>query len=241
MVTDAGRTLLGAVVLASALGVACRETAGARRAAATRGVRHQRRAEGRAEYLELVGQTQGFQDVEIRARVEGFLETVNFREGSFVRKGDLLYTIDRKPLEATLAGRRPTSHRAGPARKGQKRRRPLHAARGEAGSQPAGAGQRAGGARRGALTGGGGEGRRRQGDARSRLHAGHLADQRAGRHDPGQTGQPGGPRRDHAAHDHLADRPDRFPRRLSPKPTTCASSSAIRRARAQNPPAAASS
>ena len=54
-------------------------------------------------YLDLVGQTQGFQDVEIRARVEGFLETVNFREGSFVRKGDLLYEIDRKPLEAILA------------------------------------------------------------------------------------------------------------------------------------------
>ena len=54
-------------------------------------------------YLELVGQTSGFQDVEIRARVEGFLETVSFREGSFVKKGDLLYTIDRKPLEATLA------------------------------------------------------------------------------------------------------------------------------------------
>jgi membrane fusion protein, multidrug efflux system len=54
-------------------------------------------------YLELVGQTQGFQDVDIRARVEGFLETVNFREGSLVRKGDLLYQIDRKPLEAILA------------------------------------------------------------------------------------------------------------------------------------------
>src|SRR3982750_164312 len=47
-------------------------------------------------YLDLVGQTQGFQDVEIRARVEGFLDTVNFREGSFVRKGALLYQIDRK-------------------------------------------------------------------------------------------------------------------------------------------------
>src|SRR5690349_15401958 len=54
-------------------------------------------------YLELVGQTQGFQDVDIRARVEGFLETVNFREGSFVRRGDLLYQIDPKPLQATLA------------------------------------------------------------------------------------------------------------------------------------------
>jgi membrane fusion protein, multidrug efflux system len=41
--------------------------------------------------------------VDIRARVEGFLESVDFREGSFVRKGALLYTIDRKPLEATLA------------------------------------------------------------------------------------------------------------------------------------------
>jgi membrane fusion protein (multidrug efflux system) len=55
------------------------------------------------EYLELVGQTEGFQDVDIRARVEGFLETMDFREGSFVRKGALLYQIDRKPLEASLA------------------------------------------------------------------------------------------------------------------------------------------
>jgi membrane fusion protein (multidrug efflux system) len=54
-------------------------------------------------YLDLVGQTQGFQDVDIRARVEGFLQTVNFREGSFVKRGDLLYTIDRQPLEAALA------------------------------------------------------------------------------------------------------------------------------------------
>jgi membrane fusion protein (multidrug efflux system) len=56
------------------------------------------------EYLELAGQTQGFQDVDIRARVEGFLESVNFREGSFVRTGDLLYRIDPKPFEAILAG-----------------------------------------------------------------------------------------------------------------------------------------
>src|SRR3954469_22896706 len=54
-------------------------------------------------YLELVGQTQGSQDTDIRARVEGFLDTVDFREGSFVRKGDLLYQIDPKPLQATLA------------------------------------------------------------------------------------------------------------------------------------------
>ena len=54
-------------------------------------------------YLELVGQTQGFQDVEIRARVEGYLTNMSFQEGSLVRKGDLLYEIDRQPLEAILA------------------------------------------------------------------------------------------------------------------------------------------
>jgi len=54
------------------------------------------------EYLELVGQTDGYQDVDIRARVEGYLETMQYQEGSFVRKGDTLYQIDRKPLEAAL-------------------------------------------------------------------------------------------------------------------------------------------
>jgi len=56
------------------------------------------------EYLDLVGQTQGSQDVDIRARVEGYLETMNFREGAFVRKGERLYRIDPKPLQAALAG-----------------------------------------------------------------------------------------------------------------------------------------
>jgi len=55
------------------------------------------------EYLDLVGQTEGFQDIEIRARVEGFLESVDFQEGSFVNKGALLYRIDPKALQAQLA------------------------------------------------------------------------------------------------------------------------------------------
>jgi membrane fusion protein (multidrug efflux system) len=53
-------------------------------------------------YLDLVGQTQGYQDIEIRARVEGFVKSVNFEDGSFVRKGDLLYQIDPQPLQAVL-------------------------------------------------------------------------------------------------------------------------------------------
>lgn len=54
-------------------------------------------------YMELVGQTRGSQDVEIRARVEGYLDSVEFTEGRFVTKGTLLYRIDPKPLEAALA------------------------------------------------------------------------------------------------------------------------------------------
>ena len=52
--------------------------------------------------IEMVGTTLGTQDVAIRARVEGFLESIDFREGTFVQKGDLLYTIDAQPFQAKL-------------------------------------------------------------------------------------------------------------------------------------------
>ena len=54
-------------------------------------------------YIELVGATLGSEDVEVRARVEGYLVSVNFTEGSFVKKGQLLYKIDPQPLQAALA------------------------------------------------------------------------------------------------------------------------------------------
>jgi len=54
-------------------------------------------------YIELVGSTLGSEDVEIRARVEGYLTSVNFTEGSFVKKGQLLYKIDPQPFEAALS------------------------------------------------------------------------------------------------------------------------------------------
>lgn len=53
-------------------------------------------------FLDMVGGTLGTQDVPIRARVEGFLETMNFQEGGFVKQGDLLYTIDPQPFQAKL-------------------------------------------------------------------------------------------------------------------------------------------
>jgi membrane fusion protein, multidrug efflux system len=54
-------------------------------------------------YVEVIGQTRGSTEIEVRARVEGFLESVDYKEGSFVRKGQLLYTIDPRPLQANVA------------------------------------------------------------------------------------------------------------------------------------------
>jgi membrane fusion protein, multidrug efflux system len=54
-------------------------------------------------YIELVGATLGSQDVEIRARVEGYLVSMNFTEGSFVKKGQLLYRIDPQEFQQALA------------------------------------------------------------------------------------------------------------------------------------------
>jgi len=99
----AGATYLAALLVAAGLSVACEKPAPPP-AAPTEVYVTDVVQQDVPVYLDLVGQARGSQDVEIRARVEGFLESVNFREGSLVRRGDLLYTIDRKPLEAILAG-----------------------------------------------------------------------------------------------------------------------------------------
>jgi membrane fusion protein (multidrug efflux system) len=49
-------------------------------------------------YVEYVGQTYGQSDVEIKSRVEGWVQSINFKEGSEVRKGALLYTIQDDEL-----------------------------------------------------------------------------------------------------------------------------------------------
>lgn len=53
--------------------------------------------------VDAVGQTRGNAEIDISARVEGFLETVNFKDGTFVKKGQRLYTIDSRPFVANLA------------------------------------------------------------------------------------------------------------------------------------------
>jgi len=53
--------------------------------------------------FDFVGQTYGYKDIPIRARVDGFLTGMFFQEGSLVKKGQLLYTIDPEQLKAVEA------------------------------------------------------------------------------------------------------------------------------------------
>ena len=54
------------------------------------------------DYLEFTGTMKAIEEIEIRARVEGFLEGVHFEDGDFVNKDQLLFTIDPKPFKAAV-------------------------------------------------------------------------------------------------------------------------------------------
>lgn len=55
-----------------------------------------------AEWDEYTGRFEAVETVEVRARVGGYLEKVNFKDGSLVKKGDLLFVIDPRPYKAAL-------------------------------------------------------------------------------------------------------------------------------------------
>jgi len=52
---------------------------------------------------EFPGRIEAVESVEVRARVSGYLESVSFKPGAAVRKGDLLFVIDPRPFRAVLA------------------------------------------------------------------------------------------------------------------------------------------
>lgn len=52
------------------------------------------------EWDEYIGRLESPESVEVRARVSGYLDKVHFKEGKEVKKGDLLFTIDRRPYQA---------------------------------------------------------------------------------------------------------------------------------------------
>jgi RND family efflux transporter MFP subunit len=51
---------------------------------------------------EYVGRFVAVDSVQIRARVSGYLEAIHFTDGQLVKKGDLLFTIDRRPFKIAL-------------------------------------------------------------------------------------------------------------------------------------------
>lgn len=55
------------------------------------------------EWDEFTGRLEAVESVEIRPRVTGYIESVNFSEGSIVKKGDLLFVIDPRPYQADLS------------------------------------------------------------------------------------------------------------------------------------------
>jgi RND family efflux transporter MFP subunit len=55
------------------------------------------------DYDEYVGRFVAVDMVEVRARVSGYLEKIGFQDGQLVKQGDLLFTVDRRPFETTVA------------------------------------------------------------------------------------------------------------------------------------------
>jgi multidrug efflux system membrane fusion protein len=52
------------------------------------------------EWGAITGRFEAVEEVQVRARVGGFVTSVEFRDGAFVNTGDLLYVIDSRPFEA---------------------------------------------------------------------------------------------------------------------------------------------
>ena len=55
--------------------------------------------------FEFVGRVEAIESVELRARVEGFIESRDFVEGSDVAEGDLLFVIEQAPYKAEVDAR----------------------------------------------------------------------------------------------------------------------------------------
>jgi membrane fusion protein (multidrug efflux system) len=58
------------------------------------------------ETSEFVGRVQAIDKVDLVSRLTAFLEEIHFTEGAEVRKGDLLYVLERGPFEADVAAKR---------------------------------------------------------------------------------------------------------------------------------------
>jgi RND family efflux transporter MFP subunit len=55
------------------------------------------------DWDEFVGRFEAIQTVEVRPRVNGYVQKIGFKDGDIVKKGQLLFVIDPRPYEAALA------------------------------------------------------------------------------------------------------------------------------------------
>jgi RND family efflux transporter MFP subunit len=54
------------------------------------------------EWEEYTGRLEAVESVEVRARVNGYLQAIHFKDGAVIKKGDLLFLIDPRPYQAEL-------------------------------------------------------------------------------------------------------------------------------------------
>jgi RND family efflux transporter MFP subunit len=59
-----------------------------------------------SEWDEYTGRFEATDRVDVRARVDGYLDSIHFRDGAIVKPGDLLFVIDPRPYEAVVDGAR---------------------------------------------------------------------------------------------------------------------------------------
>src|SRR5262245_25805710 len=53
-------------------------------------------------YIELTGNTQAFNQVDLEARVQGFLEKINYKDGTLAKKGAVLFVVQQNSYQAQL-------------------------------------------------------------------------------------------------------------------------------------------
>src|SRR6476469_7763763 len=58
------------------------------------------------DYADYTARTAAVDSVELRARVSGYLDKVNFKEGALVKKGDVLFEIDPRTYDAEVENAR---------------------------------------------------------------------------------------------------------------------------------------
>ena len=100
------RSLLGCLVLTTAVASGCRSAPEAVVPPPPAVVVASPLVIRMTEWDEYTGRFEAVDRVDVRARVDGYLDSIHFRDGAIVKAGDLLFVIDPRPYQAVLEGAR---------------------------------------------------------------------------------------------------------------------------------------